>query len=54
MAVGVGRGVDEAELEVIAGDPSRVLYATDYNNLDSILNKLRKVITLTAATTLEG
>lgn len=38
FALGVGPGIDEAELLAIAGEDSRVFLATSYDELDAISN----------------
>ncbi len=37
MAVGIGRQIDQSELETIAGDPGRVLRADDFDDLKNQL-----------------
>ncbi|CAL1537357.1 unnamed protein product [Lymnaea stagnalis] len=40
LAVGVGSSIDEVELNNIAGNPDRVLTASDYSKLNSIKHEL--------------
>ena len=42
VAVGIGKDVDESELETIAGDKSRVINADDFGDLDNQLDDIRE------------
>jgi len=44
VAIGVGGGVIKAELETIAGDPTRVFNVASYNDLNAISSSLKNVI----------
>jgi len=46
--------VSEADLVKIAGNKTRVFSVSNYTRLNSVVDGLRKVITQSAATTLEG
>jgi len=54
VAVGVGSRVDSGELEIIAGDPSRVFSVSTYNNLDTIVGSLTQTIGNTASLVMVG
>jgi len=54
VSVGVGSSVSEADLVKIAGNKTRVFSVSNYTRLNSVVDGLRKVITQSAATTLEG
>ena len=36
FSVGVGRGVNETQLGIMAGDPDRIFQANDYSTISSI------------------
>ena len=42
IAVGIGKKIDESELESIAGDKSRVVNAKDFGDLDNQLDDIRE------------
>ena len=42
VAVGIGKKIDESELETIAGDKSRVVNAEDFEDLDNQLDDIRE------------
>ena len=42
VAVGIGKHIDESELEIIAGDKSRVVNAKDFGDLDNQLDDIRE------------
>ncbi|XP_078488274.1 integrin alpha-2-like [Ciona intestinalis] len=54
VSVGVGSGIDEKQLLTIAGNASRVFKATNYDNLDSVVEGVKSTIQDTASVKLEG
>jgi len=42
VAVGIGKKIDESELESIAGDKSRVVSTKDFGDLDNHLDNIRE------------
>ena len=42
VAVGIGKDIDESELEIIAGDKSRVVNAKDFKDLENQLDDIRE------------
>ncbi|XP_020630779.1 von Willebrand factor-like [Orbicella faveolata] len=42
VAVGIGKNIDESELETIAGDKNRVVNAQDFGDLDNQLDDIRE------------
>ena len=43
MAVGIGKGVSESELESIAGDKNRVIAADSFDDLADQLDSIQEV-----------
>lgn len=42
MAVGIGKKIDKAELETIAGDEDRVVNAESFDDLNNQLDNIRE------------
>jgi len=54
IAVGVGSRADYAELEIIAGDPSRVFIVLNYDNLNTVVGNLTQTIGNTSSLVMVG
>lgn len=43
IVVGIGKNIKQEELEIIAGDKSRVINAASFTDLNTKLNEIREV-----------